>query len=81
MQAVYRLTLFDPELATNKLFPSAAGQTAVACVNPAQRENARPAGLVPTRKGELGTWFPMVTLPELLLYAKPVTVLSSWFAM
>src|SRR5579864_7036739 len=42
------LMLFEPAFETKRLVASAVAQTAVAVVTPAQRENARPDGLVPT---------------------------------
>jgi hypothetical protein len=48
MQAEKMLISFDPSFETKRLFSSAVAQTAEAVVTPAQRENARPEGLVPT---------------------------------
>jgi hypothetical protein len=49
MQAEKMLMLFEPELETKRLLSSAVGQVLVAVdeVIPAQREKARPVGLVP----------------------------------
>ena len=53
MHAVKMLTLFDPELETNRLLSSAVAHVVVAELMPAQREKARPAGFAPT-----GTQYP-----------------------
>ena len=47
MQAKKALTLFEPELATKRLFPSIVEHLVVAVVTPAQREKAKPEGLAP----------------------------------